>query len=60
MNGNVNEVVGSRSSGDLEKTGGAQSREDRWFYVSDSHVKEVNVTQVLKSQAYILFYERIN
>jgi len=32
---------------------------DRWFYISDSHVTEVNVAKVLKAQAYILFYERI-
>ena len=32
---------------------------DKWFYVSDSQVTEVNVAKVLKTQAYILFYERI-
>lgn len=32
---------------------------DKWFYISDSHVSEVNVSKVLKAQAYILFYEKI-
>jgi ubiquitin carboxyl-terminal hydrolase 16/45 len=32
---------------------------DKWFYVSDSQVNEVTVSRVLKCQAYILFYERI-
>jgi len=35
------------------------SENDKWFYISDSHVAEVNVAKVLKTQAYILFYERI-
>jgi ubiquitin C-terminal hydrolase len=33
--------------------------EDKWYYVSDSHVTEVNLSKVLKTQAYILFYQRI-
>jgi ubiquitin carboxyl-terminal hydrolase 16/45 len=31
----------------------------KWYYVSDSHVREVSEDSVLKAQAYILFYERI-
>uniref|UniRef100_A0AAG5DVS3 Ubiquitin carboxyl-terminal hydrolase n=1 Tax=Anopheles atroparvus TaxID=41427 RepID=A0AAG5DVS3_ANOAO len=31
----------------------------RWYYVSDSHVREVSEDSVLKVQAYLLFYERI-
>lgn len=31
----------------------------KWYYVSDSHVREVGEDTVLKAQAYILFYERI-
>ena len=31
----------------------------KWFYISDSHVSEVNVDKVLRSQAYLLFYERV-
>jgi len=37
-----------------------QAKESRhWYYISDSHVKEVSEAQVLKCQAYLLFYERI-
>lgn len=35
------------------------SNEERWFHISDSQVNEVNVNRVMKTQAYILFYERI-
>ena len=35
------------------------SNEERWYHVSDSQVKEVSVSKVMKAQAYILFYERI-
>lgn len=35
------------------------TKDSQWFYISDSHVKEVSETQVLKCQAYLLFYERI-
>jgi ubiquitin carboxyl-terminal hydrolase 16/45 len=31
----------------------------KWYYISDTHVKETSEAQVLKSQAYILFYERV-
>ncbi|XP_015921303.2 ubiquitin carboxyl-terminal hydrolase 16 isoform X2 [Parasteatoda tepidariorum] len=31
----------------------------RWYYVSDAHVREVDEAQVMKCQAYLLFYERI-
>lgn len=31
----------------------------KWYYVSDSHVREVGEDTVLKAQAYMLFYERI-
>lgn len=31
----------------------------KWYYVSDSHVSEVNEERVLDAQAYLLFYERI-
>ncbi|XP_022081672.1 ubiquitin carboxyl-terminal hydrolase 16-like [Acanthaster planci] len=33
--------------------------EGKWFYISDSHVSEVQESKVLSAQAYILFYERI-
>lgn len=28
----------------------------RWFYISDSHVSEVDEKRVLSAEAYILFY----
>ncbi|CAH1800260.1 unnamed protein product [Owenia fusiformis] len=31
----------------------------KWYYVSDSSVRETNESAVLRCQAYILFYERI-
>lgn len=31
-----------------------------WFYASDSHVREISLSEVLKSEAYILFYERVS
>lgn len=31
----------------------------KWYYVSDSQVREVNEDDVQKAQAYLLFYERI-
>lgn len=31
----------------------------KWYYVSDSHVRESTEEQVLSAQAYLLFYERI-
>jgi ubiquitin C-terminal hydrolase len=33
---------------------------DRWFYASDSYVKEVDQKDALRAQAYMLFYRRIN
>lgn len=33
--------------------------QDRWFYASDSHVREVTESEALKAQAYMLFYRRI-
>jgi ubiquitin C-terminal hydrolase len=33
--------------------------EGKWYYCSDSHVSSVSADQVLKTQAFLLFYERI-
>lgn len=33
--------------------------ETQWWNISDTHVKEVTEAQVLKCQAYLLFYQRI-
>lgn len=30
----------------------------RWFFTSDTHIKEVTLQQVLQSVAYMLFYEK--
>ena len=35
------------------------STQGQWYYVSDSHVRTATVNEVLKGQAYILFYERL-
>lgn len=35
------------------------AQDHRWFYVSDSSVNEVSQAKVLKAQAYLLFYERV-
>lgn len=45
--------------------GGAAEEHDvtpppgKWYYVSDSHVRETTENEVLNAQAYLLFYERI-
>ena len=31
----------------------------KWYYISDTHVSEVSEDKVLRSQAYLLFYERV-
>jgi len=33
---------------------------DRWFYASDSHVRETDEADALRAQAYMLFYRRTN
>ncbi|XP_055617543.1 ubiquitin carboxyl-terminal hydrolase 16 [Toxorhynchites rutilus septentrionalis] len=38
---------------DVESTPG------KWYYVSDSHVREIPEENVLNAEAYLLFYERI-
>ncbi|XP_042517711.1 ubiquitin carboxyl-terminal hydrolase 2-like [Macadamia integrifolia] len=35
------------------------SGESTWYYTSDSYVREVSLAEVLRSEAYILFYEKI-
>lgn len=54
----------SSSSSDTEEGAVGGSDEPtippgKWYCVSDSRVQEVNEETVLKSQAYLLFYERI-
>lgn len=38
----------------------AETRTDQWAYFSDSAVRPVSIDEVLKSEAYILFYEQVN
>lgn len=33
---------------------------DKWFYASDSHVREVEVNDALRAQAYMLFYRSMH
>ncbi|KAG0478448.1 hypothetical protein HPP92_013167 [Vanilla planifolia] len=40
-------------------TGSQCSTEQAWFYASDAHVREASLTEVLQSEAYILFYEKM-
>jgi len=37
----------------------AESPLGKWYYISDSRVCDIEESKVLKSQAYLLFYERI-
>ena len=46
---------GAMSRGKIEKEGGRST----WYYASDAHVHEVSLTEVLQSEAYILFYEKM-
>uniref|UniRef100_A0A1D1XLJ2 Ubiquitin carboxyl-terminal hydrolase n=1 Tax=Anthurium amnicola TaxID=1678845 RepID=A0A1D1XLJ2_9ARAE len=39
--------------------GKTQKDVSSWFYASDAHVREVSLHEVLQSEAYILFYERV-
>lgn len=41
---------------DVRKDG--SSRKSPWYYVSDSHVTRVSLSEVLRSEAYLLFYEK--
>jgi ubiquitin carboxyl-terminal hydrolase 16/45 len=42
-----------------ENCGSAEAPAGKWYFVSDSRVSEVGEERVLRSQAYLLFYERI-
>ncbi|KAL6655284.1 hypothetical protein ACP70R_006110 [Stipagrostis hirtigluma subsp. patula] len=63
----VVEHMGSMSGGHYiayvraSKIGGRQqqSRGSSWFYASDGHVREASLEEVLKCEAYLLFYERV-
>lgn len=60
----LNKIISDFKTGKLKETrldSRSQEEEmnDKWYYISDSHVSEISVAKVLKAQAYILFYERI-
>lgn len=48
--------------GDQSAVGQSEEMDDggrSWFYCSDAHVSTATLAQVLSSQPYVLFYERI-
>lgn len=55
----------SSSSSEQQQTNEEEAEPDikplpgKWYYVSDSHVREAPEDDVQKAQAYLLFYERI-
>ena len=51
--GGGGDVCSSQSRHDLS------SLEGQWYSISDSHVKTISKEEVKKSQAYLLFYERL-
>jgi len=55
-----NEIIVAQDDGEEETNNNLTlSQPRRWYHVSDSSVSEVSEEKVLKSQAYLLFYERI-
>ena len=46
---------GEKSRGKAEKDNGGSV----WYHVSDVHVRAVTLDEVLRCEAYILFYEKI-
>ncbi|KAG6483164.1 hypothetical protein ZIOFF_059804 [Zingiber officinale] len=48
-------VRGQRNSGKARKDVNSSS----WFYASDAHIREAALSEVLQSEAYILFYEKM-
>lgn len=50
--------VRGNGSGSRTSTG-SSSTGKTWFYASDAYVREVSLAEVLQSEAYILFYEKM-
>ncbi|KAJ4433592.1 hypothetical protein ANN_15902, partial [Periplaneta americana] len=48
-----------KDEGGIAVGGSAEPPPGKWYFVSDSRVVEVGEERVLRSQAYLLFYERI-
>jgi hypothetical protein len=54
------DMEGSKSLPDISsECAAAPPTGHKWFYISDASVSEATEERVLKSQAYILFYERV-
>lgn len=53
-NNSMNEESKNRIREELIK-----ATKERWFHISDSSVQSVQLKNVLKAQAYLLFYERV-
>lgn len=49
-------VKGSKN----ETEDGTEDGTSTWYYISDSHVRKTCLESVLQSEAYLLFYERLN
>lgn len=45
--------------GDKRGKAGTEGSSAGWFHISDAHVRQVSIEQVLNREAYLLFYERI-
>jgi ubiquitin carboxyl-terminal hydrolase 30 len=39
---------------------GGPANDSKWYYTSDSNVRQTELKEVLSSNAYMLFYERIS
>ncbi|XP_043484419.1 ubiquitin carboxyl-terminal hydrolase 16 [Leptopilina heterotoma] len=55
-----NETTNSEEKSEkISNSSNVESLPGQWYYISDSRVTETDENTVLKSQAYLLFYERI-
>lgn len=60
MERKVREEMNKEKTGDdEEEVEKSANLSGKWFHVSDSHSSEVSEEKVLKAQAYLLFYQRI-
>ena len=57
--GSADSVANENKDGLIRHFDIGLSSQGQWYYVSDSHVRTATVNEVLKGQAYILFYERL-
>merc|ERR1712080_115359 len=56
--GDSNNLEAGKDANDNNSSGSINRGPRMWFHVSDSSVSEVSEEKVLRSQAYLLFYER--